>query len=50
MLAFTLGITNQGNTVITNRGRFYGLHIEARGIANTGSLIRDFKSGQKIWK
>ena len=34
---------------ITNRGRFQGLQIGARGITSRGSL-RDFKSGQKDYK
>ena len=49
MLAYILGITKQGNTWITNRGRVYELQIGARGITNRGSL-RDFKSGQKDLK
>ena len=49
MLAYILGITKRGNKGITNRGRFSGLQIEARGITSMGSL-RDFKSGQKRLK
>ena len=41
--------TKRGNKMITNRGRFQGLKIGARGITNRGSL-RDFKSGQKDYK
>ena len=47
MLAYILGITKRGNKSITNRDRFQGLQIEARGITNRGSL-RDFKSGEKV--
>ena len=41
MLAYILGITNPG--------RFWGIQIGTRKIANMGSL-RDFKSGQKVYK
>ena len=41
MLAYILGIKNPG--------RFWGIQIGARKIANMGSL-RDFKSGQKVYK
>ena len=46
MLAYILAITKRGNKGITNLGKYFGLQIRARGIANRGSL-RDFKSGQK---
>ena len=49
MLAYILGIKNQSNKGITNRGRFKGLQIGTRGITNRGSL-KDFKSGQKDYK
>ena len=39
MLAYILGITNPG--------RFSGIQIGTRKIANLGSL-KDFKSGQKV--
>ena len=45
MLAYILEIIERGNKGTTNRGRFKGLQIGARGIANRGSL-RYFKSGQ----
>ena len=38
MLAYILGITKRGNKGITNRGSFYELQIEARGITNKGKL------------
>ena len=41
MLAYILGITNPG--------RFWGIQIGTRKIANMGSL-RDFKSGEKVYK
>ena len=46
MLTYILGITKRGNKEITNRGRFQGLQIGARGITNKGSL-RDFKMEQE---
>ena len=49
MLAYILGITKPGNKEITNRGRFQGLQIRARGITNRGSL-RYFTSRQKDHK
>ena len=49
MLAYILGITKRGNKRITNRRRFYGLQIGARGFTNRGSL-RDFKLGQPDFK
>ena len=49
MLAYILGITKRGNKRITNRRRFYGLQIGARGFTNRGSL-RDFKLGQRDFK
>ena len=45
MLAYILGITKRDNKGIANRGRFQGLQIGVRRIANRGSL-RHFKSGQ----
>ena len=42
-------IIKRGNKGITNRGRFQGLKIGARGIANRDS-IRDSKSGQTDYK
>ena len=47
MLAYILGITKRDNKGIANRGRFQGLQIGVRRIANRGSL-RHFKSGQGI--
>ena len=45
MLAYILEITERGNKGTTDRGRFKGLQIGARGTANRGSL-RYFKSGK----
>ena len=42
-------VTKRGIYGITNRGKFQGLQIRARGIINRGSL-RDFKSGQRDFK
>ena len=46
MLTYILEITTRSKKEITNRSRFKGLQIRARGITNRSSL-RDFKSGQK---
>ena len=46
MLTYILEITKHSNKEITNRSRFKGLQIGARGITNRSSL-RDFNSGQK---
>ena len=42
-------VTKQGNQGITNRGRFSGLQIGARGITNIENF-RDLKSEQKDYK
>ena len=46
MLTYILEITKRSKKEITNRNRFKGLQIGARGITNRSSL-RGFKSGQK---
>ena len=46
MLAYNLGITKRDNKRMLNRGRFWGLQIGTRGIANRNTL-RDFESGKR---